>query len=297
MRTVIIGLLTTTLAASPVFASQGSTSDTINVIGRKPEEIREEAKAFVAMTGVAERPLARWIDPICPAALDVREDVARRIEARIRAVATAAGARVARAQCTPNLKIVFSSDAQGLVREVSARTGGFSELPARDRALLQADFPPVRWWHTVQERTKDGLRPMATDTPPAAGMDTGSGAVVLGGLVHQQYRSSFLSSQMLRGIIAAKVVIDVKLAEGIPVDSVADYAALVGLAEIRLSEQAPPNSILSLFSKAGPRELTATDQTFLRTLYKLPLDRTALAHRSLLIRGLVGGDVPKKADQ
>jgi hypothetical protein len=272
-------------------------SDTINVIGRKPEEMREEAKAFLAITGVAERPVARWIDPICPAALDVREDAARRVVERIRAVASAAGARVAQGKCTPNLKIVFSSDAQTLIRQVSARTGGFSDLPAKNRALLQADFPPVRWWHTVQERTKDGLRPMYTDTPPAAGMDTGSGQVTLGGLVHQQYRSSFLSSQMVRGIIAAKVVIDVKLAEGIPLDSVADYAALVGLAEIRLAEQAPPNSILSLFTNGGPRELTATDQTFLRTLYKLPLDRTAIAHRGLLIRGLVGGEEASKADR
>lgn len=278
-------------------AQAAPPSDTINVIGRKPEEAREEAKAFLAITGVAERPVARWIDPICPVALDVREDVARRVEERIRAAASAAGAKVARGKCTPNLKIVFSSDAQALVRQVSARTGGFSELPARDRELLQASFPPVRWWHTIQERTKDGLRPMATDTPPAAGMDVGSGQVTLGGLVHQQYRSSFLSSQMVRGIIAAKVVIDVTLAEGTPLDSVADYAALVGLAEIRLAEQTPPNSVLALFTRGGPRELTSTDQTFLRTLYRLPLDRTAVAHRGLLIRGLVGGTEAKKSDQ
>lgn len=277
------------IGASAFQPTTSAGRDTIDVIGRKPEEVRQEAKAFLAITGVTERPVARWIDPICPAALEVREDVARRVEDRVRLIATAAGAKVARGKCAPNLKIVFSSDAQALVREVSARTGGFSELPAQDRSLLQGDLPPIRWWHTVQERTKDGLRPMA-DTPPAAGMDVGSGAVTLGGLVHQQYRSSFLSSQMVRGIIAAKVVIDVKLAEGIPLDSVADYAALVGLAEIRMAEQAPSNSILSLFTDKAPLELTPLDQNFLRTLYKLPLDRTAIAHRGLLIRGLVKGE-------
>lgn len=295
-RTALAFVSLNLVAASAAVATQGTNSDTINVIGRKPEEVREEAKAFVAITGVTERPVARWIDPICPAALEVREDIARRVEARIRALALAAGAKVAKAKCTPNLKIVFSSDAQRLVREVSARTGGFADLPARDRALLQSDLPPVRWWHTVQERTKDGLRPMA-DTPPAAGANVGSGAVILGGLVHQQYRSSFLSSQMMRGIIAAKVVIDVKLAEGMPLDSVADYAALVGLAEIRLTEDAPQNSILAMFTKDGPRELTGTDQAFLRTLYKLPLDRTAIAHRGLLIRGLVGSAELNKVER
>lgn len=269
--------------------AQGSSSDaTITVTGRKPAEVRREAQAFVKVTGVAERPVARWIDPICPAALEVREDVARRVEARVREIAATAGARVAPSACSPNLKIVFSTNAQGLVREVASRTGVFSDLDADDRAVLHGASAPVRWWHTVQERTKDGLRAMASDTPPAAGMNVGSGAVTLGGLVHQQYRSSILSSQMVRGIIAAKVVIDVKLAEGVPLDSVAAYAALVGLAEIKLGEDAPLNSILGLFTPNGSRELTPLDSNFLAALYKLPLDRTALAHRGLLVRGLVG---------
>jgi hypothetical protein len=284
-------MLTITLllagSALPAAAAAAPPSDTINVIGRAPEEVRKEAQTFVRATGVAERPVARWIDPICPVALEVRSDVARRVEARVREIAAAAGARVAPANCSPNLKIVFSADAQSLVRHVASRTGGFSELDADDRAVLQGDSAPVRWWHTVQERTKDGMRPMATDTPPAAGMDVGSGAVTLGGLVYQQYRSSFLSSQMVRGIIAAKVVVDVKLAEGVPLDSVAAYAALVGLAEIKLGEEAPPNSILGLFTPNGPRELTSLDSNFLAALYKLPLDRTAIAHRGLLVRGLV----------
>lgn len=272
--------------------AQSASSDTINVIGRKPEEARREAEKFLAIIGVTERPVARWIDPICPVALEVRKDVAERVEARVRAVATEAGARVADKRCTPNFQIVFSPDAQALVKRVGARSGFFADLAADERALMYASTTPVRWWHIVQERTKDGMRPM-TDTPPAAGINAGLGAVILGGQVYQQYRSSILSSQIVRGIIAAKIVIDVKLAEGVPVDSVADYTALVGLAEIRLDEDAPTNSILSLFSMGGARELTALDQTFLRALYELPLDRTAMVHRGLLLKGLVNGGTGK----
>lgn len=276
------------LLALLLFAAQ---PDTINVIGRQPEEVRKEAQAFVKATGVAERPVARWIDPVCPAVLEVQRDVARRIEARIRNITQAAGVRVAPAKCAPNLKIVFSADAPGLIRQIASKSAdGFSDLDAEGRAAMYDGTAPVRWWHTIQERTNDGMKPMANDTPPAAGINAGDGAIVLGGQVFQQYRSSFLSSQMARGIVAAKVIIDVKLAEGVPVDSVAAYAALVGLAEIRLGEQAPPNSILGLFAKDGPRDLTALDQTFLRTLYKIPLGRTAIAHRGLLVRGLVNGE-------
>lgn len=275
---------------------QSSNNDTINVVARKPEEVRREAKEFLGVTGITERPVARWIDPVCPAVLEVRKDIAKRIEARVRAAATAAGVRVAQKRCAPNFKIVFSPDAQSLLKQVASRkSGGFADLPAQERALIYANTTPVRWWHIVQKRTKDGARSMASDTPPAAGLNVGLGAVVLGGRVYQQYRSSIIGSQMVRGIVTANVVIDVKLAEGVPVDSIADYAALVGLAEVRLGKDAPANSILSLFSTDGPRELTALDQTFLRTLYGLPLDRTAGAHRGLLVKGLVRGIEPKQA--
>jgi hypothetical protein len=277
-------------------AAQASPADTINVIGRKPEEVRREAQAFVRLTGVAERPVARWVDPVCPAVLDVAPAVARRIEAQVREIARTAGARIAPAGCAPNLKIVFAHDAQAVTRDVAARSGAsFEDLDSESRALMFGASAPVRWWHTVQDRTKDGMRassPMG-DPPPGARLD-GIGTLTLGGAVHQQYRSSFLSSQMVRGIIAAKVIVDVKLAEGVPVDSIAAYAALVGLAEIRMGDEAPPNSILGLFDKAGARELTTLDQTFLRTLYRLPLDRTAIAHRGLLVRGLVRGETRKE---
>jgi hypothetical protein len=282
------------VGSSPGGAAQANNPDTINVIARKPEEARQEAQSFIKATGVAEQPIARWIDPICPVALNVRADAARKVEQRVREIATQSGARLGSAKCVPNLKIVFSAHAQVLVRQLASRFGAFSDLDADSRAVMHGKSAPVRWWHTVQDRTKDGLRPMAGDTPPAAGINAGLGAVVLGGRVHQQYRSSLMSSQMMRGIIAARVIIDVKLAEGTPLNSVAAYAALVSLAEIRLGESAPPASILSLFRPEGPRDLTALDTRFLRTLYRLPLDRTAIAHRGLLLRGLVGEDVEKR---
>ncbi len=285
---LIAGSFVVLALASAAPAQDNRASDTINVIGRKPEEVRQEAKDFVRVTGVAERPVARWIDPICPKALEVSKEIAVRVEARVREVAHEAGARVAEGSCAPNLKIVFTNAADTLLRDVRNKSGDiFADLDGDSRAILYGRTAPVRWWHTIQERTKDGMRPMASDTPPAAGMDVGSGAISLGGLVHQQYRSSFLGTQMMRGIIASKVVIDVNLAEGVPLDSVAAFAALVGLAEIQLDEETPPASILSLFAEGGPRDLTPLDTNFLRTLYQLPLDRTARMQRGLLIRGLV----------
>ena len=135
-------------------------------------------------------------------------------------------------------------------------------------------------------RTKDGMRDMGNEVPPSARLD-GPGGVPLAGDVHQQYRSSLASTQMIRVLRAATIVVDVNKAEGTPLDSVIDLAALVGLAEIRPGAEPPPNSILALYERDGPKQLTQLDLNFLTALYRLPLDRTAIAHRGLLVKGIV----------
>ena len=275
------------LAPFTLNAQDKSSPDTIDVLGRKAEEVRREAEAFVRQTGVAERPVARWIDPVCPKVIGVSPQIAARIEARIRTVAETAGVRLARSRCDGNLLVAFSTNAGTVVKQIAARTPSqFESLSAPERDQLHGNTAPVRWWHTVQDRTKDGSRSQGNDVPPFVAGE-GPGGVQLGGSVYLQYRPSALSTQMVRAITAATIVIDVKLAEGIRLDGVADLAALVGLAEIGVDEEVPANSILGLFTPNGPRALTALDANFLRALYKLPLDRTAIAHRGLLVRGLV----------
>lgn len=262
--------------------------DTIDVIGRKPQEMRKEAEGFVRKLGVASRPIARFIDPVCPKALNVPRSIAEKVEARIRTIAEEAGTRVARAPCRGNLNVTFASQSDGVIEQVVSRSPGMFEETGPGYAVkIKASAAPIRWWHTTAERTKDGQRPLGNDSPPALGISGSRNVAGLGGQVHQQYRSSFLSSQMVRALVSATIIVDVDRATGLPLDSVAAFASLVGLAEIRFDEERPPNSILGLTAPNGPRELTPLDTKFLATLYKLPLDRTAMAHRGLLVRGLI----------
>lgn len=282
------------LAAAPPLAAAQTVpaGDTISVIGRTPEEVRKEAKAFVRKLGVAERPVARWVDPVCPKVIGVPARIAGAIEARIREIAIAAGARIGKKGCQANLTVAFAADTDSVLREVTARTPGmFEEYGAASLRSLKASEAPVRWWHTAAERTKDGMRSTGNDAPPAVfGRGAQPGGAPLGGQVYQQYKPSFMSTQMVRALTSASIVVDVNGAAGVPVESVAALAGLVGLAEIRFDEEAPGHSVLALFSPGGPRDLTPLDETFLRTLYKLPLDRSAIAHRGLLVRGLVNGE-------
>ena len=85
-------------------------------------------------------------------------------------------------------------------------------------------------------------------------------------------------------ITSAIVIIDQNQMMGRRLDSLADYAALVALAEIRGMGAAPEGSVLGMFAAPdAARNLTAQDLAFLRALYRLPLDRQAMQHRGALI--------------
>lgn len=282
----LMGALLATLAGAPSPA-EPPTPDTINVIGRKPEEVRREAQEFVRQVGVAERPVARWAQPICPHVLGVTPEIGRRVVARIRQVARDADIKVAKEPCRTNIVVSFASDGAALTRDLAAKAPGrLIDVAAENRAALLEGDAPIRWWHATEMRTKDGTGTTGNEAPPFAKLD-GPGGVPMAGEVYFQYSSSIASTRMVRVLKAATVIIDANRATGMPLDSVAAYAALVSLAEIQPNEDATVNSILSLFQPDGPHDLTALDTSFLRALYQLALDRTALAQRGLLVRGLL----------
>ena len=133
------------------------------------------------------------------------------------------------------------------------------------------------------------MRDGGNQSPPFARSES-PGGVPIGGELHLQYRSTLVGTQMVRALRVATVIIDVDDAEGQSLASVSDFAAMVGLAEVRPTDPPPAGSVLSLFAKDGARELTPLDLRFPTTIYK-PLDRTALAHRGLLVRGLTNAAV------
>jgi hypothetical protein len=261
-------------------ATAQSSSDTIDVTGRKPGDVRKEAQSFVRATGVADdgRAVARWVEPVCPHVLGVSADIGKRVADKVREVARDAGIRVGREPCRTNIAISFVGDGGALVRALATKAPNrLMEVAAENRAALLEGDAPIRWWHATEMRTKNGLGTTGNEAPPFAQLD-GPGGVPMAGEVYFQYNSSIASTQMVRVMKAATVM---------PLDSVAAFAAMGSLAEVRPSDQPPAKSILNLFQGGGPRDLTVLDEKFLRALYRLPLDRTAFAQRGLLVHGLL----------
>jgi hypothetical protein len=284
-------------AARPSSSEPESSQDVV-VTGEKlgPEEARRRAEDFVKRVGVVwgNKQAARWWDPVCPRVVGLAPPLAQQVEKRVRAVAVAAGAPIApaSARCEANLVIGFTGDAGADVRKIAARAPRqLRNVPPETRSDLLNGKAPIRWFYHSELRNREGMRGLGFMPDWSAGNGEGTGSVLPdnGNSVSlMQWSSGHISTSGIRALTGATVLVDVNLAEGATLDAVASYAALVGLAEVRLSEERPPSSILRLFDSAdAPLSLTELDLSFLKSLYRIPLDRNGRAHRGAIVRDLI----------
>lgn len=268
--------------------------DEIVVEGQRlsPAQARERAVAYVQHTGIADgkESIARWIDPICPRVIGVAPDVAQRVVTTLREIADNTGVPTAKPKCLPNIAINFVGDGNAFMRSVSAREPSqLAKVPVNLREVLVNGGAPVRWWYFTESRGRDGDRMNGMDPAFVTGAESGGATLPSNGesSTSMNYGSSLVSTQMARALRGATVVIDTVKADGATLDSVAAYAAMVAFAELQPRDTPLEGSILGLFgSPDAPRTLSKLDETFLRELYELPLDRRVRQQRSRLVRAL-----------
>lgn len=264
---------------------------TIEVIGRRlsEQEARKEANDFVRRTGVAsgENPVARWTGPVCPAVLNIQPEFAAIVERKMRAIAASADIAVAPLPCKTNIAVSFVTDADAVIQRIAKKSPRrIAEVPVPDRPALLKGDAPIRWWYTTQVTGTDGMGAVTSDAAAGvSGQGVGPSSILDTGLpTVQAYSSSIIRTQSVRALRSATVVIDVEAAEGVPLDAVAAYAAMVAFAEVKPSPTPPPNSILGLFGQATPAvSATDWDISFLRALYSIPAARAGSKQRRMLI--------------
>ena len=297
---LLVGMAVLTLAAAqrPVEAPAAADDETITVTGakRSAAEIRHEAFEFVRRMGVVsnDRSAARWVDPACPRAFGLAPEHARLVETRMRAIARTVGVPLAREKCRANIAVTFTADAGSMVRRIAARSPKRLQwMTPVERASLIDGTAPIRWWYANDMRSGDGQAGADGPAPWTGGNSEGGGSILPTAGVEQasllHYNSSLVSTQSVRALTNATVVIDVERAQGVSLDAVAAYAAMVAFAEVRGNADVPGGSILSLFGPNGAAVsgLTERDIAFLTSLYDLPLDRRATEHRRRLVRDIV----------
>ena len=106
--------------------------------------------------------------------------------------------------------------------------------------------------------------------------------------------ASLINQSGMRAIRQATVVIDARQAGVNALTSLVDYAAFVGLAEIRPGATTR-SSILDLFSSGDFQRLSRNDLALLKGLYALQLTRKAEQHRRVLVAAILKERLQKDA--
>src|SRR5262249_26000149 len=131
---------------------------------------------------------------------------------------------------------------------------------------------PVRWWHVTETVSSDGFRANSADAHQAF---NGDGSMMGMGSQVRVFDPSRLRQAVRQDFNRVIVVVDARRAAGKRLDALADYLAMVSLAQLSPQvETAAYPSVLNLFSNsAQPASgMTSFDISYLDGLYHATRD-------------------------
>ncbi|GGE16651.1 hypothetical protein GCM10011529_23890 [Polymorphobacter glacialis] len=251
--------------------------DTITVTGTRltDKQIAVGARNYVGavLPIPAYGQYSRWADPVCIKVTGLEDAYA----ARVAAAADEAHIARARPGCRTNLSIVFSEDAVITTAAILAKKPKqIARLDGTERHRLLTARLPVRFWHVLELRGADGRAPAPSQiTVAGSAPQTDS------------WSASLIDTHIAIWATSAVVIVDVGLSSGKSLDAVADYAALVGLAPMRLPPPTPGvPSFLALFTPASADALSSWDKAFLAALYRMQMNRTGSRQEGQLVTAI-----------
>ncbi|WP_372708286.1 hypothetical protein [Brevundimonas sp.] len=219
------------------------------------------------------RGLARWQDDICVGVANLRNEPAQYIVDRVSTVAEDVGLTPGQPGCTPNIMIVASGDAAALAQQLVAERGrafrmGGSGMDRGGVALraFQASEAPVRWWQvSMPTDSETGMR--AVRIPGECRNDCTDPRDMAP--VTNVFAASRLSTQIVDTIFRTIVILDVDKVSDLSVVQLADYVAMVTLAQIDpTADTSAYSSILNVFEFPDDAQgLTDWDKAYLTGLY------------------------------
>lgn len=239
------------------------------VEARRLEELTREFVDEVSAPA-NNRGLARWRGGICVGVVNIRDEVAQPLADRISQVAMEYGLRPGDPGCRPNILVTFADDGAAMGDAMVERrrrifrvgVGGLDRGNVALRDFRQSDRP-VRWWHvsipTDAIAGTPGIRLPGDERAPE----------VMGeGLVN---RGRWIRDDLDKVII----VVDISRIDGAMLPQLADYLALVALAQVDPDgDTSRFETILNLFDDPdGSPGLTGWDRAYLEALYGGPSER------------------------
>ena len=274
-----------------------------------------------------EQGMARWSEvSVCPLVTGLTRDDAEFILGRVSEIAREAKAPLGKEDCKANLYVMVTTDPKAVLRAMEQRNGTFAfgdAIPAVIDEFIDTPRPVRVWYHTT-ERSPEGT-PLANysfpelqhpgDLPPQdpalvgaaenTGAMSGSSTGVSTGtsfnpggptsiLSNQHSQASRLRLNAVWMIYRVFVIVDETRLKGVSRGQLADYIALVGLAQVKPGARlgdAP--TILRLFDgtpEAATAGLTSWDAVFLKAFYSTP--QAAKLQRNYITKDMVRAVAP-----
>ena len=251
----------------------------IEVTGRP---VGEMIDTFVERVGApaAHRGLARWRHGVCVGVLNMRGESARYLVDRISDVARGLGLNAGEPGCDPTILIVATVNASEYTQQMTAarpwvfRAGG-SGMDRGGGAFrdFQTTDRPVRWWAVSYPADSDtGQRaarlPGEVNGPGVSDKAGGLGPADYAPVLNAN-SASRLRTELVDDLSRVYVVVDVDEMGGASIAQLADYVAMISLAQVNPeADTGGYATILNLFNDPeGSPGLTDWDTAYLRGLY------------------------------
>jgi hypothetical protein len=244
-----------------------STLDTVTIQARKDREIKRQITKFIygGVVTYSNDSLERWIQPICPLVAGLPSEPAEFIRARVSQVARDSHAPLGAEHCKPNLVVVLTNDPDLLLDKWHKRYPGLFNTCNGLGPVKQFlhSTQPVRVFYNAKFTSAGGPSP---------------GDLVLDGVSPPTRSDCFTTSTVgtylhrgrIQELTSVIILADGRQITKINVGQLADYIAMMGLAQIRMrADTGTAPSILHLFqgSDPQPQGLSPWDQAFLHGLY------------------------------
>ena len=284
--------------AVPAASASEDSTEEIVVTGDQSEDsrLREYAADFVVEIGDPTSSVhgyARWRKSICVGVVNApTTDGAQFIAERVGDIGVDVGLTPQEPGCAPNIVIVFAPDAAAVARQwvdsnprlfrPFAGEGGTTQGIAALETFTTSDAP-VRWWQISMVVDWSGQPAFSTQTQPEFGIK---------GPLTGQVSVAGPNSNIVNGVegelTQAYVIVDTRKLGRVTWDQLADYAAMVALAQVDPGGSAAGyDSILNLFeSSTSVGGITDWDRAYLRALYQLDL-RLMPRNQSGALAGLI----------
>jgi hypothetical protein len=241
-------------------------------VNARRETNQQRAQQFVdtVATSPAGARLARWDAPVCISVAGMRGEVAQAIIDRIADVSTEAGIEIGTTGCAPNVLIIATDNGRETADALVANWRSRFRPPVDNTNMglnalerFRTSDAAVRWWHLsapVDIDTGMITARVAGDPPPQT---------VVRNLSRTRSQSHYVMAWVT-------VVLDLSKIDGVPLPALADYLAMVSMAQVDpRSDYTGQETILNLFQDPAnaPGEMTDWDHDYLKALYTARTDR------------------------